>query len=278
MDQYTPEELAALGEEDQVQAGNGKHAVFVSYPDGVSKVLKYLYFSIITYNVSLAITKISILLQYHCIFTLREMRILVYVAFVVVGAWGITTLFTSIFSCFPIDAYWKVADQGRSRCLNQMAVWYTNASVNIVTNLLVTIIPIALLSILTIGYAIKANLAIMCASLPALKPLVVKIMPVFGKLSSNRGRGSSTASANNHTSHRFGSMGLGKSSDDKGKLTSESSASHAQSSESRPSESEQHRRNIYVTKHIKQCVKNNEEPRDSDQEVTAAEFLARGDI
>lgn len=126
--------------------------------------------------------------------------------------------------------------------------------------------------------AIEANLAIVCASLPALKPLVVKIVPVFGKLSSNRERGSSTASANNHTSHRLESIGRCTSGDDKRKLTNESSASHAQSSKSRPSESEQHGRNIYVTKHIEQHVENNEEPRDSDQEVTAAEFLTRGDI
>lgn len=82
--------------------------------------IQYLYFSIITYNISLAITKISILLQYHRIFPLREMRIPVYVAFVVVGAWGITTLFTSIFACIPIDAYWQVADQGSSKCLDRM--------------------------------------------------------------------------------------------------------------------------------------------------------------
>ncbi|KAJ4398678.1 hypothetical protein N0V91_010034 [Didymella pomorum] len=67
----------------EVNAGNGKHAIFVSYPEGVSEVLKYLYFSIITYNISLTVTKISILLQYYRIFTLREMRIPVYIALVI---------------------------------------------------------------------------------------------------------------------------------------------------------------------------------------------------
>lgn len=82
---------------------------------------KTLYFSIITYNISLTITKISILLQYHRIFTLREMRIPVYVALVVVIAWGITTLFTSIFSCVPVHSYWKVTEQIGAVCLNRMA-------------------------------------------------------------------------------------------------------------------------------------------------------------
>lgn len=80
-----------------------------------------MYFSIITYNISLTVTKISILLQYYRIFTLREMRIPVYVALVIVSAWGTTTLFTSIFSCVPIDAYWNVAAPKGAKCIHRMA-------------------------------------------------------------------------------------------------------------------------------------------------------------
>lgn len=205
-------------------------------------------------------------------------------------------------------------------------LWYTNASVNIVTDLLLAIIPvpglwglqipkrqkIALLGILTIGWfvcivsilrlyalnvfarhqddttyysaptsywsAIEANLAIVCASLPALKPLVVKIIPVFGTRHSSRERGSTSASANNHRLHRLGSLRTWRSGEDKEKLTSESCASHARSIGSRPSDSEQHEGNIYVTKHFEQRIEDSRGPRDSDQEVTAAEFLARGDV
>jgi hypothetical protein len=124
---------------------------------------------------------------------------------------------------------------------------------------------------------IEANLAIVCASLPALKPLVVRIVPVFGTRHSSGGRGSTAASGNNHRLHKFGSKGLWRSGDDKEKLTSDSSASHAQSVASRPSESENHGRNIYLTKHLEQHAENkNTGTRDSDQEVTAAEFLTRG--
>lgn len=82
---------------------------------------KYLFFSIIAYNISLTITKISILLQYHRIFTLREMRIPVYVALATVSIWGITKLFTSIFSCVPIHTYWRVTEQASATCVNRMA-------------------------------------------------------------------------------------------------------------------------------------------------------------
>ncbi|KAF9701863.1 hypothetical protein EKO04_000126 [Ascochyta lentis] len=292
----------------QVEAGNGKHAVFVPYPEGVSTVLEYLYFSIVTYNISLTITKISILLQYYRIFTLREMRIPIYVALAVV-----------------VDAYWKVTEQGSATCVNRMALWYTNASVNIVTDILVAVIPvpgiwglhiprrqkIALLGILTIGWfvcivsvlrlwvlsvfarhqddatyysaptaywsSIESNLAIVCASLPALKPLIVRIVPVFGtRSSSTRGRGSTAMSGNNHKLHKLKSRETWKFAGDQEKLTSESSASRGQSFVSGPSESEQRGKSIYVTKHFEQHIEDCKGPgyNDSQQEVTAAEFLA----
>lgn len=123
--------------------------------------------------------------------------------------------------------------------------------------------------------SIEANLAIVCASLPALKPLIVRVIPVFGTRYSTRGRGSTAASANSHRLHKLSSKGIWKSVEDKEKLTSDSSTTHAQSIASRPSESERLGRNIYVTKHFEQHVENSKVPRNSDQEVTVAEFLAR---
>ncbi|KAG9195799.1 hypothetical protein G6011_00920 [Alternaria panax] len=211
----------------QVNAGNGKHAVFIEFPGGVEKILIYLFWSIICYNTSLMFTKISILLQYGRIFTVREMRIPLHIIMAICIAWGITTLFTSIFTCVPVHAYWKILEQPGANCMANKTIWYVNASINIFTDLMVALLPVhviwtlqialrqrvALLAILTIGWfvcvvsilrlhalialvehpddntyysapaaywsAIEMNLAIVCASLPALKPLIVKIIPGF---------------------------------------------------------------------------------------------------
>ncbi|KZM24640.1 uncharacterized protein EKO05_0008579 [Ascochyta rabiei] len=311
----------------QVGAGSGKHAVLVPYPEGLSNIMKYLFYSIIAYNISLTITKISILLQYHRIFTIHKMRIPVYAALAMTSVWGLTLLFTSIFSCIPVEAFWEVTEQGNAKCVDIMALWYTNASVNIVTDILVAAIPIpgiwglhipkrqkiALLGILTIGWficivsvlrlwnvsvlgqhrddityysaptaywsAIEANLAIVCASLPALKPLVVSIVPVFGTRKSS-GQGSNAASGNNHRLRKLMSRDTLKHSGDKEQLTGVSSASCGHSFASSPSESGQSRKNIYVTKHFEQHVEDIKGPGncDSQKEVTAAEILARGDV
>jgi hypothetical protein len=48
---------------------------------------QYLYWSIITYNLSLTSIKVSIILQYKRIFTVREMRLPLYVALGICVAW-----------------------------------------------------------------------------------------------------------------------------------------------------------------------------------------------
>ncbi len=123
--------------------------------------------------------------------------------------------------------------------------------------------------------AIESNLAIVCASLPALKPLIVRIVPVFGTRGSSRGGGSTAASANNHRLQKLGSKLGGKTVEDKEKLTSHSNTSRVQSIISSPSESEHHGRSIYVTKHFEQRIENKLGPRDSGEEVAAAEFLGK---
>ncbi|KAH6642519.1 hypothetical protein C7974DRAFT_302569, partial [Boeremia exigua] len=303
----------------QIRAGSGKHAMFVPYPEKVSEGLKYLFFSIIAYNMSLTATKISILLQYYRIFTIRELRVPVYVALAIVGSWGVVLLFTSIFSCVPVEAYWNVLIKGSSKCVDQMALWYVNASANMITDLMVAVIPVrgiwslqipkrqklALLAILTIGWfvcvvsiirvttltvfekhmddatyysaptaywsSIEANLGIVCASLPALKPLIVRIIPVFGSLHDSRGRTSDSATGNRHRLHKLVSKGIRRTGDDEEKLTSQSSVSHAHSFTSGPSESEMQGKKIYVTKQFE--VDNSQERQGSNQEVAAAEFL-----
>ncbi|KAF1844858.1 uncharacterized protein K460DRAFT_429649 [Cucurbitaria berberidis CBS 394.84] len=211
----------------QANAGNGRHAIFIRFPDEVENNLKYLFWSVIFYNASLIVTKISILLQYKRVFAVKEMRIPLHVLMGICVAWGITTLFTSILTCVPVHAYWNIMEKVNAKCIDNKIIWYVNASVNITTDLLVVALPfrviwglhipkrqkVALLGVLTIGWfvcvvsilrlhalvvlmahpedkswygskvaywsSIEINLAIVCACLPTLKPLLVKIIPDF---------------------------------------------------------------------------------------------------
>ncbi|CAG5181650.1 uncharacterized protein ALTATR162_LOCUS9790 [Alternaria atra] len=228
----------------QVQWGSGKHMMFLDLVAAVN-ILKYLYFSILAYCISLTLTKISILLQYRRIFTLREMQIPIYVVFGICVAYGIESVTTGIFSCIPVDAFWEVTKKPTARCLNENALYYANASLNIVTDLLVAVLPvkaiwdlqipkmqkIAVTIILTLGWfvcivsilrlhalvvlaqhpedttwystataywsTIEVNLAIVCASTPALKLLVVKVIPAFSTRNGSWGYGPNSGTKQN---------------------------------------------------------------------------------
>ncbi|EMD87320.1 hypothetical protein COCC4DRAFT_80154 [Bipolaris maydis ATCC 48331] len=188
----------------QADAGNGKHAIFIEFPEGFRPILKYLFWSIIFYNISLTFTKISILLQYGRIFTVRKMRIPLHIIMAMCIAWGVAMIIIAVYTCEPLPA--KDGGPKQSSCVEGSIIWFVNAAVNILTDLLVAFLPvkviwnlqiakrpkIALVMILTIGCyttyysapvaywsSIEMNLAIVCASLPALKPLMVKILPGF---------------------------------------------------------------------------------------------------
>ncbi|OAL01627.1 hypothetical protein IQ06DRAFT_272352 [Phaeosphaeriaceae sp. SRC1lsM3a] len=294
----------------QANAGNGKHAMFVPFPVNVELVLKYLFWSIITYNLALTFTKVSIILQYQRIFTTREMRIPLYIAMFICVAWGVTTFFTSIFSCVPVNAYWRVLEKATAKCIKDETLWFTNAGINIFTDLMVAILPvkalwglqipkrqkIALVGILTIGWfvcivsilrlnalvilskhpddrtyysaataywsAIEMNLGIVCASLPALKPLIVKIIPGFSTRHSSRGYGTNLSGGMGKT-YGYGSKATRGTEDDEVELATKSINANAYSSKA---EQGALGKNIYVTQKVEQHFERNVQGSSSDSE------------
>ena len=198
--------------------------------------------------------------------------------------------------------------------------WYANASINIVTDLMIAMLPVrsilalqiprqqkfALLVILTIGWfvcvvsilrlralvvlaqhpedttwysaptaywsAIEANLAIVCASLPALKPLVVRVIPAFSaRRGSSRGYSSTSASSNSHRLQKFGRKDR-QSIDDQ--VEESGNTSHIEAVSSRSVEHDEGR-NILVTQHIEQRFEQTSEiqGQNSDGE-SQKEFIA----
>ncbi|KAI0571367.1 hypothetical protein Ptr902_00896 [Pyrenophora tritici-repentis] len=139
---------------------------------------------------------------------------------VVVG-YTFWTVFSSIFECVPIRAFWT---REPAKCLNQFAVWFTNAGINILTDFAIIILPIPVIRSLNLGRkqkigliaifavgglvcivsilrlhslvaisnspdptydnpaaatwsSVEANVGIICACLPILRPLVTQWFP-----------------------------------------------------------------------------------------------------
>ena len=97
--------------------------------------------------------------------------------------------------------------------------------------------------------AIEANLAIVCASLPALKPLIVRVIPAFStRRGSSREYSSASVSSNSHRLHKFGRKERHRIDD---QVEESGNTSHIEAVSSRSFEHDEGR-NILVTQHIEQ--------------------------
>lgn len=102
--------------------------------------MKSYYSSIVIYNVATCIVKISILLQYRRIFTGPSMQKLTMFGLIFEGSWALTLSILLPLVCNPVSAFWDIGTKGQ--CLNQLAIWYAMASVNLVTDFFIFSLPL----------------------------------------------------------------------------------------------------------------------------------------
>lgn len=76
--------------------------------------------SLIVYYMSLGLTKGSILVQYRRVFTTKKFHIVCWILMSVVVTYTLWTVFSSIFACVPIRAFWT---REPAKCINQFAMW-----------------------------------------------------------------------------------------------------------------------------------------------------------
>ncbi|KAF1977902.1 hypothetical protein BU23DRAFT_452096, partial [Bimuria novae-zelandiae CBS 107.79] len=132
----------------QVQNGLGLHIQDLT-PAMMTDSLKAFWASVWIYNLSLTATKISILTQYLRVFPTPRFRTACFVVMGVVVVYGLWTLLGSIFLCFPVAFFWdKSVSNGQ--CLDQKAVWFTNAGVNIAQDVVILFLPMTVVKTLSI--------------------------------------------------------------------------------------------------------------------------------
>ncbi|SPO04190.1 related to integral membrane protein [Cephalotrichum gorgonifer] len=137
--------------------GLGKHT-WVQPKEYAIPYMKAFYSSIIIYNVALCIAKISILLQYRRIFTGTIIHQITTYAIGFLCAWTVTIAFLLSLICIPVAAFWDSSVKGR--CLNSLTVWYVMASFNLVTDILLFIMPMPMIRSLQLPRKQKYTLVI----------------------------------------------------------------------------------------------------------------------
>ncbi|OAL51164.1 hypothetical protein IQ07DRAFT_507850 [Pyrenochaeta sp. DS3sAY3a] len=209
---------------EQVMNGLGKQSSSINTTE-LEKLLKAFWASLWIYSLTLTVTKVSILIQYLHIFSVRLFRKACYCLLAIVIAYGAWALFSNIFLCNPVMFMWDKSVKG-GHCLNELVIWFTNAGINIALDLIILLLPlptiptlqisagqkkglvvmfslgasVTLVSILRLHTldriansedvpfdntthaalsAVEANVGIVCACLPAMRPLLALIMPGY---------------------------------------------------------------------------------------------------
>lgn len=114
------------------------------------KYLRTFYISIVLYNASLTAIKLTFLLQYYRVLGTKKMRQVVIYALVFVAMWSISQLLIVIFTCTPIETFWLGKEVTGGKCMPNLPFWYINAAGNIVTDVMIFIIPLPALGSLNL--------------------------------------------------------------------------------------------------------------------------------
>ncbi|KAI5465388.1 hypothetical protein BGZ63DRAFT_450305 [Mariannaea sp. PMI_226] len=201
--------------------GFGRHVQTLE-PEDIAEALKFFYLCQITYKACINLTKCSILLLYLRIFgKIRWFKWLCRILLLIIFLYCVASVIVTIFQCTPVQRAYNRAIEGT--CIDSGKFWYANAGFSITTDLVILVMPMALvyqlqiqraqkvalvivfalggfvvitscLRVTTINIAstthdvtydisstmwtiIEMNVAIICACLPMIRPIIVRLFP-----------------------------------------------------------------------------------------------------
>lgn len=105
------------------------------------------------YNLSLVLTKVSIILFYLHLFPQPWFTFAVKLVMVIVIFYGLWAVLSGFLFCIPVSAFWDSSI--KYKCLPKKPVWFFNASMNIATDLAIFLLPMPVLSHLNLPWRQK---------------------------------------------------------------------------------------------------------------------------
>ncbi|KAI5801347.1 hypothetical protein EDC01DRAFT_517102 [Geopyxis carbonaria] len=121
-----------------IHYGMGRHAAALP-PHQLTLMLKGLVFHEFFYCTTVGVIKISLLLMYARIFTVRWFRTAAWIVGASVVGWTIAIQFVSIFQCTPIYKAWEPFTPGH--CINLKASFIGNGVPNVITDFVILTLP-----------------------------------------------------------------------------------------------------------------------------------------
>ncbi|KAJ6256483.1 hypothetical protein Dda_8345 [Drechslerella dactyloides] len=130
-----------------VSHGTGRHIETITF-DALIPTLKHWYAYQLLYPIVLCIVKLSILSFYKGISRQRGYQITIWLAIGFIMAYTIAIVFVYMFECPNPSMSWAVTFP--TGCLDLSTLYYTSASINILTDILILLLPIPVLMTLQI--------------------------------------------------------------------------------------------------------------------------------
>lgn len=151
--------------------GMGRHMNTLT-KNKIQNYSRIVYAVVLVYNAAQIVTKISFLVQYRRLFPIPNIQKICKYCLAFLVVWGVSQQLFTAFACHPgkfIFPHWE-------RCINSLAVFTTNAVMNMVTDFIVFLIPIQPVLQLRINRKRKMHLlAVFCLGLIACTISVVRL-------------------------------------------------------------------------------------------------------
>ncbi|KAI0169259.1 hypothetical protein GGR52DRAFT_593034 [Hypoxylon sp. FL1284] len=144
-----------------VQGKAGRHllVVLVEYPDALDRLFLWVFIGEYAYFTVIALIKLSILALYRQTFPTRNMKMSCKVVGAVVLIWCLAVLTTTTVQCQPIRKAWLTSLE-EGTCLNKNTFFVANAVPNIVTDVVMLVLPVYEISKLRMKVAKKILLSL----------------------------------------------------------------------------------------------------------------------
>ncbi|KAH8595300.1 hypothetical protein B0O99DRAFT_572012 [Bisporella sp. PMI_857] len=147
-----------VGSDDYVNLGMGVHLWNVPLTTFSPHFLKMAVVNGVFYGLSFLCVKVSILLLYLRLSPYYLFRIAVWVVMVTTAVYSVFGSFAFLFNCQPIAKTWDITITD-GRCINVSKIAMTHASLTIVTDIAMLILPIALVRKLKLPIKQRVGLA-----------------------------------------------------------------------------------------------------------------------
>lgn len=124
--------------------------------DELRMALKLFFIAQTPYKVTVCLNKAATILLYLRIFSTRKFRIAAFTVMAIIVAASTGSIFATIFQCVPVAGAWDRSIS--AKCINSGKFWVAYAVMNILTDVMVLVLPLPLFASLSLGRRDKTML------------------------------------------------------------------------------------------------------------------------